>query len=343
MINAPNPDPFDEDIQNLRHLYKLWKARNYTLDYYFSHLFDKALVALRARATAGSHRLTDDQGQVYKAMFVPVGFSVQNIALTAALFSPCHLTLAFSGETREAHRKYFDKVRDSVSRFCATVDESKVLLSDNQDQAARAVAEWAMKMRVDKQLRKDQMAIDLTGGTKPMSIGAQNAAVSLGIAAYYLSADYDLETHMPLPGTENLHRMTPLIEADLVFVIMPFHPDYKAVYDEIEKAATAAGMRCTRADEETYQGVIMDNVSEMLVKAGIVIADLSGKNLNVYYELGIAHAWSKDVIMLTNDIREVPFDLQHLRLIPYDRNKVRELITKVSKEIMSLRKSAPPI
>jgi hypothetical protein len=342
-MDSSNSDSLNEDIQNLRHLYKLWKARNYTLDYYFSHLFDKVIAALRARVAAGGHRLTDDQGQVYKAMFVPVGFSVENIALAAALFSPSHLTLAFSGETREAHRKYFDKVRDNVSRFCPTVHESQLLLSDNQDQAARAVSEWAMKMRIDKELRKDQMAIDLTGGTKPMSIGAQNAAVSLGIAAYYLSADYDLETHMPIPGTENLHRMTPLSEADLVFVIMPFHADYNPVYDEIQKAAAAAGMRCTRADEEIFQGGIMDNVREMLVKAGVVIADLSGKNLNVYYELGIAHAWSKDVIILTNDIKDVPFDLKHLRLIAYDRNNVNELSTKVPKEIMSLRKSAPPI
>src|SRR5437870_8522587 len=57
--------------------------------------------------------------------------------------------------------------------------------------------------------------------------------------------------------------------------------------------------------------------------ARCVVADLSGKNPNVFYELGLAHAVGKPTLILSQSVEDVPFDLQHMRIIRYDR-KSRE-------------------
>ena len=55
-------------------------------------------------------------------------------------------------------------------------------------------------------------------------------------------------------------------------------------------------------------------------RAKILLADLTGKNANVFYELGLAHAAGKPVILVTGSIDDVPFDLRALRVIEYDKN-----------------------
>jgi hypothetical protein len=171
-------------------------------------------------------------------------------------------------------------------------------------------------------LAYNQMAIDLTGGTKPMSIGAYNAAMSFDeIDGYYLRIDYDQATEEPIPGTESLIRLKKgkaQEDKDLVFVIMPFAPGYDTVYQWIETAVTKSGMKCLRADKEIFAGGVMDRVREHIKRAGIIIADLSGRNVNVFYELGLAHAAYKKVVMITQDAGDLPFDVRHLRTVIYD-------------------------
>ena len=55
----------------------------------------------------------------------------------------------------------------------------------------------------------------------------------------------------------------------------------------------------------------------MICKSSVVVCDLTGKNANVFYEAGIAHSLGKDVILITQSADDVPFDLRHLRYIPY--------------------------
>jgi len=61
----------------------------------------------------------------------------------------------------------------------------------------------------------------------------------------------------------------------------------------------------------------MQSVWEGINRARLIIADLTGRNPNVFYELGIAHTLGKPVIMLTQSMDYVPFDLRHLRCIVY--------------------------
>ncbi|MCA9886636.1 MAG: hypothetical protein KC708_26880, partial [Anaerolineae bacterium] len=54
-----------------------------------------------------------------------------------------------------------------------------------------------------------------------------------------------------------------------------------------------------------------------IVKSQLIIADCTNRNANVFYELGMAHTLNKSVIMLTQNMKDIPFDIRHLRVIEY--------------------------
>jgi hypothetical protein len=102
------------------------------------------------------------------------------------------------------------------------------------------------------------------------------------------------------------------------FVISPFGEPYDRIYAEVIRPLFAElGIRIQRADEFTGSNVIMEDVRRAITAANLVIADLSGRNPNVFYELGYAHALGKDVLLITQDIRELPFDVRHYRCCGY--------------------------
>jgi len=74
---------------------------------------------------------------------------------------------------------------------------------------------------------------------------------------------------------------------------------------------------CQRADKELRPGDIITQVIEALSDADIVIADLTGKNPNVFYELGVRHALRNNTVLIAQDIQDIPFDLRGLRTICY--------------------------
>jgi hypothetical protein len=110
------------------------------------------------------------------------------------------------------------------------------------------------------------------------------------------------------------------VDPDLVFVLMPFDSSFDAVFKEgIEKVVEKQlGLRCQRADEITAPHPVMGDVWERINCAGILVADITGANANVAYEIGIAHAIHRDVILIKQGDGRVPFDLQDIRYIPYD-------------------------
>lgn len=100
---------------------------------------------------------------------------------------------------------------------------------------------------------------------------------------------------------------------------MPFKMELDVVYsDHIKKVAHKLNLRCKRADDIFSNGVIIENIWEYINRAQIVIADLTGKNPNVFYEVGMAHVLGKPVVLVTQSIEDVPFDLRHIRNIVYE-------------------------
>ena len=112
------------------------------------------------------------------------------------------------------------------------------------------------------------------------------------------------------------------LDPQLCFVIMPFAEKLQPVYeDSIRPTVEAAGLRCERADEVRGTNTITWDIWERINRARFLIADLTDLNANVFYELGLAHALSKDVVLLTQSMEFVPFDLRGLRCICYDTTK----------------------
>lgn len=106
---------------------------------------------------------------------------------------------------------------------------------------------------------------------------------------------------------------------DTCFVMMPFGEWYDVYYKEIYvPAIKEAGFEPVRADELFSSGSVVEQIWEQIDKAKVLLADLTGKNPNVFYELGLAHADRKPVVFTSGILEDVPFDLRHLRVIIYD-------------------------
>jgi nucleoside 2-deoxyribosyltransferase len=70
-------------------------------------------------------------------------------------------------------------------------------------------------------------------------------------------------------------------------------------------------------------------------QAAFIIADVTGRNPNVMYELGIAHTLGKPVIIITQEINKIPFDFKHLRHYVYEDNVTgKELFGRLLKEVI---------
>jgi hypothetical protein len=108
---------------------------------------------------------------------------------------------------------------------------------------------------------------------------------------------------------------------DTCFVIMPFSSVFDSEYSSIIRPAIElAGLKCVRADEIYSKPQVTADIWKALRSSRMVIAELSGKNINVFYELGLAHALGKPAIIITRNEKDVPFDLKALRYLYYDIN-----------------------
>lgn len=105
------------------------------------------------------------------------------------------------------------------------------------------------------------------------------------------------------------------------FVIMPFSLSYKSTYDGvIRPAIERASLECIRGDEVFSRSQISHEIWQQIRSCRMVVAELTGKNPNVLYELGLAHALGKPAIIITRNEDDVPSDLKALRYLFYDVN-----------------------
>ncbi len=95
--------------------------------------------------------------------------------------------------------------------------------------------------------------------------------------------------------------------------------DLNATYETIiEPAVTSRGLRCVRADEIMQSGFIDVKMYDMLLRADLVIADISTGNVNAVYELGVRHALRPNsTIVMSEDKGKLYFDLNHISTFQY--------------------------
>ncbi|MCD7763708.1 MAG: nucleoside 2-deoxyribosyltransferase [Lachnospiraceae bacterium] len=118
----------------------------------------------------------------------------------------------------------------------------------------------------------------------------------------------------------------------IVFVITPFNEDFLALFEEFKQKFGTLYEFTNAGDLDNQQNILKDIV-EGVATADVIIADLTGLNANVFYELGLAHAMGKKVIIITQDIDELPFDIKSYRANQYSLqfNKLPDLITELNK------------
>ena len=104
-----------------------------------------------------------------------------------------------------------------------------------------------------------------------------------------------------------------------VFVLSPFGEPFDTIYsNHIKPTVVKIGkLYCQRADDIYDNQPVINDIWRLTNEARIVIADLTNKNPNVFYETGLAHAIGKEVILITQSMNDVPFDLKHRRCIVY--------------------------
>jgi hypothetical protein len=109
------------------------------------------------------------------------------------------------------------------------------------------------------------------------------------------------------------------IKQDHCFHLCPFTEAFNTIYnDHVRKSATAAGFTIERADEIFGTDPIIDDIWQAINSSAVITADVTGRNPNVMYEIGMAHTVGRPVIIMTQTMDDVPFDLKHFRFITYD-------------------------
>jgi hypothetical protein len=111
----------------------------------------------------------------------------------------------------------------------------------------------------------------------------------------------------------------PFVAPAAVFVAMPFTEALRPVWeDHIQRAVTALNLSVARADDFFTSHAIMSDVWSALYHAQAIVADCTGRNPNVFYEIGLAHVIGRPVILITQSADDVPFDLRSYRYIHYE-------------------------
>ena len=116
-------------------------------------------------------------------------------------------------------------------------------------------------------------------------------------------------------------------------ILMPFREEFSSWYtDGIRKACAAASAYCERVDEQNFDGLVIDRIYNQITKADVVIAELAGGSVNVFYEVGYAHAIGKRTILLADSSEQIPFDLAQYPTVLHER-KLETLLQALPQKV----------
>lgn len=122
------------------------------------------------------------------------------------------------------------------------------------------------------------------------------------------------------PRSFNLQQW-PLPTLGHIAVMMPFESKFDGVYSAVKTACEKLQLTALRVDQIYGPTAIIDDVFKTIEQSRLVVSDLTGRNPNVLYETGLAHARDREVIMIVQNGADVPFDLRHIRYVPYLPNQ----------------------
>lgn len=197
--------------------------------------------------------------------------------------------------------------------------------------AAELRVKLSLAEEANLQLRESFTTFERTINTvldhlKPKDREAATEAVEQAVKA---RSEQPRRAARQLPGVEENSRQ--------IFVLMPFREDLAFTYEIIRMAAEHVGLRVTRSDEMVTAGLITEQISDAIARSGLIIADITGQNPNVLFEVGMATSLGKTILFISQDRHRIPFDIAHQRVIFYDNSirgasELREHLTAAMKE-----------
>ncbi|MEP1472304.1 MAG: nucleoside 2-deoxyribosyltransferase [Halieaceae bacterium] len=207
--------------------------------------------------------------------------------------------------------------------FSAGCVISMAIITARFDEVVVFLTDWISKLFANK-LQSSDSSPDSQRTQRWLRVTALDRIVSTVDEA----AD-NLRENVIFLGPERLNRPAVAV-ADggrvSSFLVMPFHTEWSdAVSYNLRQVCTNLGISSLRGDDIFRPTDILDDIWNGITQCDFVIADITGNNANVFYELGMAHALGKPVLVLTQNMEEVPFDLQSRRILLYDIAKPEDL------------------
>lgn len=133
----------------------------------------------------------------------------------------------------------------------------------------------------------------------------------------------------PFPPLDEKHNTA--------FVLMPFAKEFDEVYLKGIKNGLLTGWKCSRSDERWDIPEAVCKICKSIQEATLIIADVTGKNPNVFLELGLSFGLEKKFILVTQDIRDLPFDVRTFNAVEYNPNSLDDLHGKLREAIVQLK------
>jgi hypothetical protein len=126
------------------------------------------------------------------------------------------------------------------------------------------------------------------------------------------------------------------------FVLLPHAPEFEEIFAAaIRPALEANHLSALKANDIYKPGLILSQVWNQILTSEVVIADVSGINPNVIFELGLCYGLHRSPILLVRDPKELPFNLRNLRYIEYKNSaggalKLRDDLTRAVEAFLSV-------
>jgi hypothetical protein len=125
----------------------------------------------------------------------------------------------------------------------------------------------------------------------------------------------------------------------LCFVIMPFRPELAFLFRILKAAVQQVfpNLAVERGDDKVLTKPILEKIVDFIRQADVIVADCSGRNPNVFYELGIAHALERRVVLITSDeIDQAPADIRAYEFISYAKLSPDAFVAKLTDALQNV-------
>jgi len=131
-------------------------------------------------------------------------------------------------------------------------------------------------------------------------------------------------------------------KTNTAFILMPFAEPFDEIYHKGIKDGLPTGWECNRSDEKWDIPEAVCKICKSIQEATLIIADVTGRNPNVFLELGLSFGLEKKFVLITQNIDDLPFDVKTFNVIEYSPNNLDDLKEKL-KEVINQVKPVPRV